>query len=171
MMSLKHVLFASVLMLSTSALAKPIDRLSSAERDHFQALSVWMDDKEERAYLKLKTEEERNAWLKEKGYWNRYYQYDAQTRDQILGGKVAVGWTQDMVFMAWGAPHDKRRLLGRNARRSEALIYRFEVTPDGAHLIWAPKSKATHNAVQLYHYVLTVDDAKVVKMERNEGWD
>jgi hypothetical protein len=169
MRRLRPLLLAALLV--TSFANKKLDRLSDTERDHFHALKVWMDEKEIKAWLKLKTEDERNQWLKDKGYWNRFYQYDERVRQAILDGLVTVGWTQDRMLMAWGAPHERRRNTGRPTQRSETLVYRFEVTPDGQVLVWEPDSKTAYEAVEKFHYQVIVDDGVVAEMIKVDGWD
>lgn len=158
------------LLLVTSVANKKLDRLSDTERDHYHALKVWMTEKEIKDWLKLKTEDERNQWLKDKGYWVRFYQYDERLRQAILDGLVAVGWTQDMVLMSWGPPHERRRNTGRQAQRSETLVYRFEVTPEGEVLVWEPDSKTAYLAVDKYRYEVVVDDGVVAELNRKDGW-
>lgn len=157
-------------LLASPALAGKLDRLEPEERSHYRALKVWMDKAETRQYLKLKTREARDAWLKDNGYWDRFYQYDAATRKQILEADVRVGWTEDMVVMAWGPAHNRRKEILRDAARAETLFYRFEVTPEGRVLVWTPKSTTYHNAAKLFRYEVLMADGKVRKMERKEGW-
>lgn len=145
-------------------------RLAPVELDHYNALKVWMDPADVKAYLKLKTEDERNAWLQEHGYWDRFYQYDEAVREQILAGEVHEGWSYDQVYMAWGPPHERKRLTGRPAQRSELLVYRFEVQPDGSVLVWQPDSKTAHKAVDLYRVHVFVDDGVVTELARQDGW-
>lgn len=148
-----------------------LDKLTDTERDHFAALRVWMDDDQEKAFFKLKTEDERNAYLKQLGIWGRFYDYSTAEREEILGGRVEEGWTKDKVYMAWGAPHEKQRLAGRRATRSELFTYRFEVDEDGRVLVWEPNSKATYKAQAKYQMELILDDDRVVEMTRKEGWE
>lgn len=149
-----------------------LKRLTDEERTAYEALKVWFADaKEEKAYLKLKTTDERNQWLKDKGYWDRFYQYDKPERDAIALGSVEPGWSIDKVYMAWGRPHQRRQLARPNVARSELLVYLLEVTDDGHVLIWEPGSKETHNAVDRYRYEVTVENDRVVEMEKKRGWD
>lgn len=159
-----------VTALALSAGNRKLDRLQADERTHYEALKVWMDAKERKAFLKLKTREERDAWLKGQGLWERFYQYDRDQREQIAKGDVHVGWTQDMVYMAWGPPHQRRKLGLATASRSELFVYRFEVDDEGHVLLWEPGSKETHNATKLFRYELTVLDTRVAEMARKDGW-
>jgi hypothetical protein len=169
---MKRLLLAAlVLATPASALASKLDRLSTAEQAHFEALKVWMDDKAQKSFLKLKTEGERDQWLKDHHLWDRFYRYDQHDRDQIVAKEVAVGWSEDRVYMAWGAPHQKQRLARQGAERSEMLIYEFEVAPDGAVLVWAPGSKVTHGAIARFRYEIVLDDGVVAEMHKKQGWD
>lgn len=158
------------LLLVVGSANRKLDRLSDAERDHYDALRVWMDKKERKQFLKLKTQEERDAWLKAQGLWERFYQYDEDERDEIVGGAVEVGWTLDKVLMAWGPAHNRQRLAGRQAQRAEKLIYRFEVTPDKKVLVWEPKSRATQSAIKFFRRELILEDSVLVEIEQLEGW-
>jgi hypothetical protein len=150
---------------------KKLDRLSDAERECYDAVRVWMDAKEIKAYLKLKTEEERNQWLKDHKLYDRWYGYDERIRQAIRDGRVTVGMAEDMVLMAWGAPTERRRNTGRPAQRSETLVYRFEVSDDGEVLVWAPDSRETQNAVEFYRMHVVIDDGVVAEIEKRKGWD
>ncbi|MCB9663141.1 MAG: hypothetical protein H6732_03440 [Alphaproteobacteria bacterium] len=161
------VLLAS-LVLGT---AGKLDRLSEAERTHFAALKPFLTDKDQKAYLKLKTEDERNAWLKARRLWDRYYALPERQREDIAAGKVQKGWTDDMVIMAWGSPHERRRLAVSEASRSELFVYFVEVLSDGKVMLWKPGSKQTHGAVDKYRWELRVYDHEVVQMERRPGWE
>lgn len=153
-------------------------RLSSAERDHFAALKVYMNDDDEKTWLKNKTEDERNEWLQahavpgsQLSYWEQFYQYDAETREDILGGNVEFGFTEDKVFMAWGQPYERRRLTGRPASRSELFVYRFEVDRDGIIRVWEPSSNTAYKAVRQYQMDVYVDDGRVTELVRKDTWE
>lgn len=157
------------------AYADKLKKVEPRERDAFSALRVYLSEAEEKAYLKLKTPELRDAWLKEHGtpkpYWDLWYKLDAETQEAILSGDVAVGWTQEKVFMAWGEPAERFVLPGRMAERSEMFVYRFEVDKNGDAFIWVPGSNQTYKAAELYQMRLTIDDARVTEMERKKGWE
>ena len=44
----------------------------------------------------------RDQYLKDKGIWDNFYQYEHRIREQIAAGDVKVGWGEDMLFMSWG---------------------------------------------------------------------
>ena len=154
----------------TGCWEKRIKHLSDTEFDHYYALRPFMNEDMRKTYLKLKTEEERNQYLKDLGLWERFYQYDAEVRDAIVLGAVEPGWTKDKVLMAWGAPYDKRKLTGRKAVRSELLIYRFERHEDGSILVWEQNSKTEYKATQLFRREVTLDDDIVVEIVEHKNW-
>lgn len=147
-------------------------KLESYEKDHYDALKVWFEDskKESKAYFKLKTPAERDQWLKDKGYWDRYYQYEEHERQEILSREPKVGWTQDMVYMAWGPPFAKLKSTKRTAETSVVLVYRMEVTKDGEHMVWAPGSKETYKAIRQYQAELMVDNHRVTDIVQKDAW-
>ena len=123
----------SLLLVSALALltAGKFEKLEPREQAHMRAVEVFMSKEQVKAYYKGKTPEARDAFLKEIGVWDRFYTYDDAERALIIAGEVKVGWDQDQLYMAWGAPWSKNRLTGRPATRSERLVYRFEVGADG----------------------------------------
>jgi hypothetical protein len=166
----RHIMFMMALLIFGGA--SKLDRLTPVERDHFDALRVWFtSDKDEKLFLKLKTEEERNQWLKDRGYWERFYKYDEAMRDAIVGGEVMAGWPYDAILMAWGPPHQKMRLPGRMASRSEMYVYQFEILVGGAVMVWEPKSKESYQAVAKYRMELYIDDAVLTSIVKKDGWD
>lgn len=172
-----------VLMLGAPsvAVAGKLDKLSQEEVDTFHALVPFMSDDQEKLYLKLKTADERTALLKEaalvggseaaRNLYDLWYRFDAETRAAITAGDVKPGWTQDMMFMAWGEPFNRNRLTGRNATRSELFQYRFEVAEDGSVLVWVPKSKASYKAVDAFQLDVYVDDGRIAEIVKKDDWE
>lgn len=155
-----------------------LKRLTPTERDHFAALRVYMDQDAQKAYLKLKTEDERDGYLQsnavpgsETSYWEQFYQYDDEQRAAIVGGDVQLGWSEDRVFMSWGRPFERRRLTGRPATRSELFVYRFEIDADGFIRVWEPSSNTAYKAVRQYQMDVYVDDGRVTDLQRKEAWE
>ena len=148
-------------------------RLTDAEFDHYYALRVYMDDAERKEYLKLKTGDERDQWLKDKGLWDRFYQYDQAKRDAIVEGNVRNGWTLDMVYMAWGKPVDRKRMPGRKATRSELLIYKFEehLNDDGSRsaILWQADSQTAYKATRFFIREVVLDDDVVAEILEKES--
>jgi hypothetical protein len=158
-------------------------RLSETEQTHYRALEVYLDQpdasgkrpKTERlAYLKLKTEEERNAWLQNKklpssggegSLWDRFYQYEPHIRERIDRGDVQVGWTLDMVYMSWGRPMKREKPPACDASRCWRYIYRFEQLDDGTIQVWVPGSKDEYRAVRIYDREVSVGDNKVLSIK------
>ena len=158
-----------VLLLPLPASASKLNRLTEAELDHYRALRVFMDEDQEKAWLKLKTTEERDAWLRENGLWDKFYALPPEVREQIVAGKVERGYTRDMVYMTWGPPFQKNRLTGRPAARSELLVYRFEVDKDGyANPVANPRGD--YKAEGRYQMELIVDDDVVTEIVQQDEW-
>ncbi len=150
---------------------KRVKLLDPEEFDHYYALRVFMDEAERKTYLKGETRDARDGYLKELDLWDRFYQYEPHIRDRIIGGEVQTGWTREMVYMAWGAPYDRRKQPGRQAERSELLIYRFEGHSDGSILVWEPNSKTAYKATRLFVRELILDDDHVAEMrDKDSHW-
>lgn len=156
-------------LMGTSALASKLDKLSDTERVHWRALRVFVDKDEQKHWLKLKTEEERSQWLKERGYWDRFYRYPDHVRDQIVAGDVKKGWDRNKLYMAWGQPSERLRLTGRPATRSERLIYRFEVDKDGFATVVVDR-RPDYKAVERYQVDVVVDDDVITELTRLDAW-
>ncbi len=175
-----RLLLVLVLLSGCSWEASGIRHLSEVEFDHYYAIKPFMPEDQRKAFLKLKTEDERNAWLKAGGcrlvrginecYWDRFYKYPDHVRKAIVAGAVQVGWTKDMVFMAWGAPFDKRSLTGRPSPRSELLLYRFEKQEDGRVLVYVANSKTEYKAVERFVREIILDSDEVAEIIEKKGW-
>ncbi len=171
--ALLPVLLLSALFFNVAAgcaWEKRVKHLDDVEFNHYYALRPFMSDPVRKAYLKLKTEEERNQFLKDRNLWDMFYKYSEPERQAIIDGDVQVGWSRDKVLMAWGAPYDKRKLVGRPATRSELLVYRFEVQEDGSILVYEPGSKTEYKAVRHFERRVIVDDDVVAEIEEVDGW-
>lgn len=167
MRRLHAVFLASLLWFGA---AGKLDRLSEAEKDHYRALRVFMEESDQKAWLKLKTEEERNAWLQEQKLWDRFYALTAEQRQSVIAGEVKRGFSRDMVYMAWGNPFQKQRLTGREAERSEMLIYRFEVDKEGFATPVVGK-KVDYKAVDRYQTEVLLDDDVVTEIVEKDEWE
>ena len=166
-----NILFIAALSLVGCGYERFQKRLDNQEFDHYYALRVYMSDTQRKIYLKKKTREERDAYLKELNLWERFYQYEEEERDAIVAGEVALGWTRDKLEMAWGAPYDQQRAIGRAATRSQKFIYRFEQQPDGSVLLWEPNSKTVYKATRLFIREVFIDDDVVADIkERDANW-
>ncbi len=160
-----------VTALSTGCWQNKVKRLSETEFDHYYALRPYLSEDQRKVYLKLKTEEERNAYLKELGHWDRFYKYSPEKRADIIAGDVQVGWTKDMLLMAWGAPFDKQKLVGREAMRSERFVYRFELHEGGVLIVWEPNSKSEYKADRLIQRDVLLEDDVIVEIVERDRWE
>jgi hypothetical protein len=156
--------------LALGSMGSKLDRLTDGEYAHYRALRVFMDEPDRKAWLKLKTTEERDAWLKEAGLWDKFYSHSEEQRQQIVAGEVAIGWSREMVSMAWGPPFQKQRLTGRPASRSERLVYRFEIGKDGSATPLVGK-KADYQAVGQHQTELVLDDDVVTEMVEKDDFE
>jgi hypothetical protein len=75
-----------------------------------------------------------------------------------------------MVLMSWGQPHDKKRLTGRPATRSELFVYKMEVDSEGYVTVWEPNSNTASRAVELFKWEVYIDDNVVTEMLKKDGW-
>lgn len=160
----------AVCAIATCLVAGKFEKLSDAERDYYRALRVFMSDKDSKRWLRLKTPEDRRDWLVERGLWDRFDRHDENVRRQIVEGDVRVGWSEEMVYMAWGAPFQRQRATGRQAERSTILVYRFEVDDEGYASPVVGK-KADYKAVYRYQVDVFIDDGVVTEMPEKKGWE
>ena len=147
---------------------RKLKRLDDQEFQHYYALKVYMDDDQEKAYFKLKTRAERDDFLKKRDLWDKFYDYEPHIREAIYNGRVEVGWTKDMVLMAWGLPIDRGRVAGRQATRSERYTYRFEEDQEGAILVWEPGSKTQYKAARLFSREVIFDNDVVAEINNKD---
>ena len=85
--------FVSLVLLMAIGLSgcsweRRVKHLGDEEFAHYGALKVWMTDEERKAYLKLKSLENRNAYLVELGLWDRFYGLPAAKQQAVLDGEV-----------------------------------------------------------------------------------
>lgn len=160
-----------MLVLSGCGLEARVKKLSPEEFKAYYALRPFMTEDDKKAYLKLKTEDERNQWLKDKGLWDTFYKYDENIRQAIVDGAVRTGWTEEMVYMAWGAPYDSQKLTGRHASKSQLLVYRFEKHEEGVVLVWMPGSKTDYKAIDHFRREVYIDDNVVSEIVEKQGWE
>lgn len=157
-------------LMGTGCASKKLNRLSDTEFDHFYALKPFMEEEQEKVFLKKKTEEERNAYLQEIGLWDRFYSLTPDERERVLTGKVELGWTKNMVLMAWGPPWDNAKVIGSQTYNAWRYVYRFEEQADGSALVYVPGSKTAYKAVSIFSIELIMNDDRVVELNRYKGW-
>lgn len=163
-------LAALLLLWAPSALASKLDRLSDREYAHYRALRIFMEEKDRKAWLRLKTEEQRDQSLKDMGLWDTFYGLPESARQKVVNGEVEKGFTRQMVYMAWGAPFERNKLTGRAATRSELLIYRFEIDKNG---VATPVvgSRIDYKAVGQHQTELYVDDDVVTSIVEKDSFE
>jgi hypothetical protein len=68
-------------------------RLDNQEFDHYYALRVYMTEDVRKTYLKIKIREDRDAYLKDRGLWERFYKYEADN------SSIVLNYSQMVVFL------------------------------------------------------------------------
>jgi hypothetical protein len=165
------LLLAPALVLTVLAGAgSKISRLTDDEYAEYRALRVFLSDDDEKAWLKLKTGDERTQFLKDKGLYDKFWSLPEETRKAIVEGDVQLGWKGEMVYMAWGPPFKKMRLTGRDASRSELLIYRFEIDKNGVAQPLVG-SHTDYKAVRQHQTEVTLDDDVVTNLDEKDQWE
>ncbi len=172
---MRRLLLVLALVVVAGCWKKRVKHLTAAEFDHYYALRPFMDEETQKGFLKGKTEEERNAFLKSTNFqgktlWEIFYQYDERKREAIVSGEVDNGFTGDMVLMAWGVPYDKKKLVGRPASRSEMFIYRFETQEDGTIMVYDPEEGSSYHAIRHFTREVILDDNVVTEINEKNGW-
>ena len=169
----------AALLLTACSWQHRVKYLSDEEFKAYYALKPFMEEEQQKSYLTLKSEEERNGYLKSIVLEQRrppitlydlFYNYPENIRQAIVDGAVQEGWTKDMVLMAWGPPFDKKKLVGRPAPRSELLLYKFEKQEDGTVLVFVPGSKTEYKAEERFRREVILDDDKVTEIVEKPGW-
>jgi hypothetical protein len=97
-----------------AACAHNPERLPELDRRFYYVLETPDDQK---AFVKLK-ESERQAFLEQKGLWNRWTALPVSEREAAGKSDVRVGFREFAVFMAWGPPADTQN-------RDRAVIHTF----------------------------------------------
>ncbi|MEQ1565355.1 MAG: hypothetical protein ABMA64_06935 [Myxococcota bacterium] len=161
----------TLVVVALASAGSKLSRLSDDEYSEYRALRVFMNDDEQKQWLKLKTPEERKAWLEEHGLYQKFWSHDEEVRKQIVEGEVENGWSRDMVYMAWGPPFQKQRLTGREAERSELLVYRFEIDEDGVATPLYDSKRTNYKAVRQHQTEVYVDDDVVTSMVEKDRWE
>ena len=91
------------------SMSSKLNKLDSEEYAHYMALRVYMDQPdgagkraktERKAFFKLKTRAERDQWLKDKGLWDRFYQYEPHIRQKIVDGQVQAHQLHEILVVA-----------------------------------------------------------------------
>lgn len=78
------------------------DRLPELDRRFYYNLPSGADQQQ---FLKVKASE-RQAYLEERGLWDRWQALPASEREAASRGEVELGFHEFALFMAWGPPAD-----------------------------------------------------------------
>jgi hypothetical protein len=110
----RFVVRAAALAALASVACASVERLPVLDRQFYYNLES-EDDRE--AFLRLK-DSERQAFLEQRGLWQRWTELSAEERDAVKTGDVQVGYKEFAAHMAWGPPAQTRQAeaRGRNIR-------------------------------------------------------
>ena len=92
-------------LLLASACATNPDHLPGLERSFYYNLDSEADQE---AYLKLRKEDDRIDFLKQKGLWDKWKGLTEEERAAAKENRVEIGFHEFAVHMAWGPPADVR---------------------------------------------------------------
>ena len=98
-------------------------RLDNQEFDHYYALRVYMSEEQRKYYLKLKTRDERDAYLKKLGLWDTFYSYEPEEREEIVAGDVkSVGLRKRWRWLGERRIRERKRLVEQQVVRKSTFI-------------------------------------------------
>ncbi|HEX2860024.1 MAG TPA: hypothetical protein VHN79_00205 [Lacunisphaera sp.] len=60
---------------------------------------------------------------------------DKETQDKIKQGIIDLGYTEDMVYLALGAPHQKRESITANGRTVTWIYNTYYTRYEGEHMV------------------------------------
>jgi hypothetical protein len=90
------------LTIAFSGCANNPDRLPELDRRFYYNLPTPEEQKE---FLRLR-DSQRQAFLEQKGLWQKWTALSARERDGVAKGEVEVGFKEFAMLMAWGRPAD-----------------------------------------------------------------
>lgn len=93
---------ALALVLLAGACANNPERLPELDRRFYYNLDASSDRE---AFLRLR-DEDRQAFLEQRGLWQKWTALPEDQRARAAQGEVEVGFAEFAVFMAWGPPAD-----------------------------------------------------------------
>lgn len=131
-------------LLATAAWAANLDKLAKklpeAERAVFMALRIFMTEEEQTVYLgNLRTPEERQKFLEDTGYWQKWERLQPEQQQAIALGRVLPGFDRDALYMAWGKAYKIRKDV-EDGVYVDVLYYRWEKDKKGREFVSFPDS-------------------------------
>jgi hypothetical protein len=131
---------------------KKIKRWPAEDKSWALALDAWMTTEELDIFIKLKTTEERQSFLKEAGYWRLWEEVRDDYREAVLSQTVIKGMNKDEVFMAWDKPKKIRKDFRRDAY-VDVLNYEFERDRKGKEFVLRPDSQTAYKNENFIRFV------------------
>ena len=148
-----------IAFLATSSLAfagtfnlKKIKRWPDADKSWAIAMDAWMTAEELDIFVKLKTTEERQSFLKDAGYWRIWKEVRDDYRDAVIAQNVVKGMNKNEVFMAWDKPKKIRKDFRRDAY-VDVLNYEFERDRKGREFVLRPDSQTAYKNENFIRFV------------------
>ncbi len=120
---------------------RKIKKWPELDRAWARSFDAWMSDEELDVFIKIKTTEERQDFLKKAGYWKKWDKIDDEMLPNVLKGEVIRGMTKDEVFMCWDKPEKIRKDFRRDAY-VDVMNYKFEIDRKGREFL-SPKDSKT----------------------------
>ena len=120
---------------------RKIKKWPELDRAWARSFDAWMSDEELDVFIKIKTTEERQDFLKKAGYWKKWDKIDDEMLPNVLKGEVVRGMTKDEVFMCWDKPEKIRKDFRRDAY-VDVMNYKFEIDRKGREFL-SPKDSKT----------------------------
>ena len=120
---------------------RKIKKWPELDRAWARSFDAWMSDEELSVFIKIKTTEERQDFLKKAGYWKKWDKIDDEMLPNVLKGEVVRGMTKDEVFMCWDKPEKIRKDFRRDAY-VDVMNYKFEIDRKGREFL-SPKDSKT----------------------------
>jgi hypothetical protein len=143
---------SSSLALAGTFKLKKIKRWPAEDKTWALALDAWMTTEELDIFIKLKTTEERQSFLKEAGYWRLWEEVRDDYREAVIAQNVIKGMNKDEVFMAWDKPKKIRKDFRRDAY-VDVLNYEFERDRKGQEFVLRPDSQTAYKNENFIRFV------------------
>jgi hypothetical protein len=154
---LAFLILAIFLITSSLAFAgtlnlKKIKRWPDQDKVWAIAMDAWMTSEEIDIFIKIKTTEERQSFLKKVGYWRLWEEVRDEYRESVTEQQVIKGMNKNEVFMAWDKPKKIRKDFRRDAY-VDVLNYTFERDKKGREFVMRPDSQTAYKNENFIRFV------------------
>ncbi len=131
---------------------RKIKKWPELDRAWARSFDAWMSDEELSVFIKIKTTEERQDFLKKAGYWKKWDKIEDEMLPNVLKGEVVRGMNKDEVFMCWDKPEKIRKDFRRDAY-VDVMNYRFEIDRKGREFLSPKDSKTAYKNEVITRFV------------------